>query len=153
MKPPALTRQPAPLATKLLAVPLIGMLLVGCSSNTPEPVAAPPAADPEPEPEPAAYVPGPSADDIRVAVSGRDADLRQCYIAGTLKNAQLTGTVNVLFTIDTKGKVRQASDAGSDIRDAELVECVLDVFGKLEFAAGATTDTEVTYPVRFMSHG
>jgi hypothetical protein len=68
---------------------------------------------------------------------------------GTFKNSQLAGTVNVTFTIDTTGHVSQATDAGSDIPDPEVVECVLDVFAEIEFRAGASSETEVTYPVRF----
>lgn len=135
------------------AVALFSLVLGACSSP-PEPQAAP-AAAPEPSaaPEPTAYVPGPSADDIRGAVDGCDAELRQCYLLGTFKNSQLTGTVNVTFTIGTTGKVSETSDAGSDIPDPEVVKCVLDVVAELEFPAGASSETEVTYPIRFGSHG
>ena len=71
----------------------------------------------------------------------------------TFKNSQLAGTVNVLFTIDTKGKVSQAADAGSDIGDPEVVSCVLNVFGALEFVRGGSSETEVEYPVVFGQHG
>lgn len=99
------------------------------------------------------WVPGPDPQEIKQAVNARNAELRQCYLVGTFRNSQLAGTVNVLFTIDTAGKVSRASDAGSDIEDPEVVTCVLGVFGNLEFAGGGSSDTEVEYPVIFGERG
>lgn len=130
------------------AVPLLSL----ACAHAPEPRPAP-APAPVSEPPAAAWVPGPSATDIQQVVNGRNADLRQCYLAGTFKNAELAGTVNVLFTINTQGRVNDPVDAGSSIPDPEVVSCVLEVFEKLEFASGSTTDTQVEYPVRFGQHG
>ncbi len=125
-----------------------------CSAQPePRPPAHVPAPVEEEEEEAPKWIPGPSAEEIKQAVDQRNADLRQCYLAGTFKNSQLAGTVNVLFTIDTRGRVSRTSDAGSDIDDPEVVSCVLTVFGNLEFANGGSSDTEVEYPVVFGRHG
>lgn len=128
----------------------IASLAFACASTAPEPKTSaavlPSQAEVEEEVQ---FVPGPSPEQIRAAVTGRDEDLRQCYLAGTFKNALLAGTVNVTFTIDTSGRVSETSDSGSDLPDAEVVNCVLHVFAGLEFPAGASSETEVTYPVNF----
>jgi len=93
-------------------------------------------------------------EDIHKAVRDKNAYLRQCYLAGTFKNTQLEGTVTVLFTIDTEGKVSRASDAGSSIPDPDVVSCVIGVFGKLDFPHGGSSDTDFEYPVVFgRQHG
>lgn len=126
---------------------LLSTLLAACSSQ-PEPQ-VPEAPPPQIDAEEAVYVPGPSADEIRTAIEQKNTALRQCYMMGTFRDSQLTGTVSVIFTIDTTGKVSEANDAGSNMPDPEVVECVLGVFAQLEFRAGASSATEVTYPITF----
>lgn len=129
---------------------LSAILATSACSTPKEPAAAPvvQAAPPEEDAAPQ-WIPGPSPQEIKQAVNARDAELRQCYLMGTFKNSQLTGTVNVLFTIDTSGKVSKTADAGSNIPDPEVVTCVLGIFWNLEFARGGSTETEVEYPVVF----
>ena len=79
--------------------------------------------------------------------------LKECYIAGTFKDAQLAGTVNVAFTIEPTGRVSSAQDAGSDMPDPDVVECVVGVFAGLEFPPGGAGATDVTYPVSFGQRG
>ncbi len=145
------------LASRFLVTPFfyasLGSLTLACAATQPEPttsVAATPP--PQTQEKEVRFVPGPSPDEIRAAVTLRDSDLRQCYLAGTFKNAQLRGTVNVTFTIDTEGRVSETIDSGSDLPDAEVVSCVLNVFASLEFPAGASSETEVTYPINFGQH-
>jgi hypothetical protein len=125
-------------------------LVVACAAQ-PEPSV--PAASPPPRAAPAQVSPGPTASEIRSAVRSRNDELTQCYLAGTFKDAELAGTVNVSFTIEPTGKVKEAVDAGSDLPDAEVVRCVLEVFAGLEFTPGGASATEVTYPIRFGSRG
>jgi outer membrane biosynthesis protein TonB len=134
----------------LTATTFLLSLFVGACSSQPEPaapIARAPA--PEPEPEPIVIQPGPSAAEIRQAVDNRNDELRRCYMVGTFRDSQLSGTVNVVFIIDTTGKVSRANDAGSDMPDPEVVDCVLGVFAQLEFPSGASSATEVTYPITF----
>lgn len=147
MKPPHLSSPLSPLLLLALSASSFA-----CSS-TPPPAQAPPAFE-QSTPEPEVLVePGPSPDEIRSVVSGRDGEMRNCFLMGTFKNSQLAGTVNVTFIIETDGKVSDASDAGSDLPDPEVVTCVLGVFAELEFRPGGASATEVTYPVRFGHHG
>lgn len=120
-------------------------------AESPSASAAPPQVEPEEPVE--EFVAGPSPAEIKQAIDARNSDIRQCYLMGTFKNAQLAGTVSVTFTIDRGGKVSEALDAGSDIPDDEVVSCVLGVFAQLEFPAGASSETEVTYPISFGQHG
>lgn len=130
----------------LLLLPLSGL---ACAPELPPEEPAPAPAPVQEKEEVAKWVPGPSAQEIQRVIRRRDAELRQCYLAGTFKNSQLAGTVKVLFTIDTEGKVSRTSDAGSDIDDPDVVSCVLGVFGNLDFEKGGSSDTEVEYPVVF----
>ena len=98
-------------------------------------------------------IPPPSVSEIKTTVSKKNPDLRQCYIAGTFKDAELAGTVNVTFTIGPDGRVSSATDAGSDMPDDEVVSCVLGVFARLQFSGGGNGETEITYPVRFGQAG
>jgi hypothetical protein len=133
---------------------LLSTVLIACACSTPPaPTATPVASAPPPQKEEPKWIPGPDPQEIKQAVNARGAELRQCYLLGTFRNSQLTGTVNVLFTIDTAGKVSRAADAGSDIEDPEVVTCVLGVFGNLQFARGGSSDTEVEYPVVFGARG
>lgn len=137
-----------------LPLTLPAILAASACSAPPAPEAAPvvEAAPPEQEVAPQ-WIPGPSPQEIKQAVNARGPELRQCYLLGTFKNSQLAGTVNVLFTIDTTGKVSRTADAGSNIPDPEVVTCVLGIFGNLDFARGGSTETEVEYPVVFGQHG
>jgi len=92
--------------------------------------------------------------DIRQAIVSIGPELRQCYIAGTFKDAQLEGTVTVTFVIDNaSGKVSQAVDSGSNMRDPEVVDCVLGEFAELRFVPGGQSPTEVTYSLPFRQQG
>lgn len=142
---------PSAITRVLTATTFLLPLLVGACSSQPQPIAAPtpPPRAAEPAPAPVVHQPGPSAADIRQAVDSRNDELRRCYMVGTFRDSQLTGTVNVVFIIDTTGRVSRANDAGSNMPDPEVVECVLGVFAQLEFPAGASSSTEVTYPITF----
>lgn len=133
----------------------LALALNSCAS-APQAEAPPPstsAAPPKQEREVEEFVAGPSPAEIKQAIDEKNQDIRQCYLMGTFKNAQLTGTVSVTFTIDRGGKVSETLDAGSDIPDQEVVSCVLGVFAQLEFPGGASSETEVTYPISFGQHG
>jgi len=149
----------------LLAVPFTLLLLsTGCAKAPAAPAASAPTADDAPRastpapvaarPQPAtARGPAPSSKDIRVAVSGISDDIQQCYLAGTFKDSELAGTVQVSFTIEPSGRVSSAVDSGSDLADPEVVECVIDLFAGLSFRPGGQNPTEVTYPIRFSRRG
>lgn len=93
--------------------------------------------------------PAPDAQEIQAVVRLKSDELRQCYVMGTFRDSRLSGTVHVLFTIETNGRVSETTDAGSNMPDPEVVECVLGVFAKLTFPAGKYDPTQVEYPIRF----
>lgn len=147
-------KTPAP----LLAVTSLLLLATGCGQAPQAQPKAPDAAEPTasaPPPAPARTQvatptgPAPTTNDIRTAVSAISADIQQCYLAGTFKDSELAGTVQVSFTIEPSGRVSSAVDSGSDLTDPEVVECVLDLFAGLSFRPGGQNPTEVTYPIRF----
>jgi hypothetical protein len=151
--------------SSLLVVTSASLLLLatGCGHAAPAAppqtagAAAPTASAPPPAPTRTEATsptgPAPSTGDIRTAVSAISADIQQCYLAGTFKDSELAGTVQVSFTIETTGRVSSAVDSGSDLADPEVVDCVIDLFVGLSFRPGGQNPTEVTYPIRFASRG
>ena len=93
--------------------------------------------------------PAPNPQEIQAVVRLKNDEIRQCYVMGTFRDSQLSGTVHVLFTIETNGRVSATTDGGSNMPDPKVVECVLGVFAKLEFPAGKYDPTQVEYPIRF----
>lgn len=141
-----------------LAVTTLVLLATGCAQAPATQPKAPETARPTASAPPpraartqvaAPTGPAPSTSDIRSAVSAISADLQQCYLAGTFKDSELAGTVQVSFTIEPSGRVSSAVDSGSDLADPEVVECILDLFASLSFRPGGQNPTEVTYPIRF----
>lgn len=133
---------------------LIFIQSVACSHTPQTPVAevsrsaraAPTPQQPSEETEPAS---APNSQEIHAAVGRKSDEIRQCYMLGTFRDSQLEGTVNVLFTIESSGRVSETSDGGSDMPDQQVVACVLDVFAHLEFRAGGYYPTQVQFPISF----
>jgi len=72
-----------------------------------------------------------------------------CYTNGLRSNPSLTGRVAVKFIIDRQGGVSLANDAGSDLPDAGVRECVVRTFYSLSFPAPESGTVQVTYPLVF----
>jgi hypothetical protein len=75
---------------------------------------------------------------------------RRCYEEGLTRNPALAGKVVVRFIIeDGTGAVRSAADAGSELKDDQVIACIVDEVLDLRFPApnGAVT---VTYPINFV---
>lgn len=146
--------------TKSYFLPLLSLIFLGCAKSSPpaESAASLPTASQSSSAErevseaPTSFATL-DASSIQAAVRTKNPELRQCYIAGTFKDSELSGTVQVVFTIDPSGEVRAQSGPGSSMPDQEVVACVLDVFAQLKFPANGASPTEVTYPVRFGIHG
>jgi len=75
--------------------------------------------------------------------------IRVCYDAALRTNPELTGRVAVKFVIARSGAVALASDAGSDLPDAEVVACVVRTFDSLSFPPSADSVVTVAYPFVF----
>ena len=72
---------------------------------------------------------------------------RLCYEAGLRGNPGLSGRVATKFVIGRDGAVMQASDAGSDLPDQQVVACVVRSFNNLSFPAPDGGIATVTYPI------
>jgi hypothetical protein len=76
---------------------------------------------------------------------------RLCYELGLRSNAALSGRVTVKFVIDRTGAVTVASDGGSDLPDASVVQCVVRAFGSLSFPSPSSGIVVVLFPIEFSS--
>lgn len=74
---------------------------------------------------------------------------RLCYEAGLKKDPKLEGRVSVSFVIGRDGAVSSAKNAGSDMTDRDVVECVLRAFSGLSFPAPEGGIVTVSYPLLF----
>ncbi|MBS2016452.1 MAG: AgmX/PglI C-terminal domain-containing protein [Deltaproteobacteria bacterium] len=72
---------------------------------------------------------------------------RLCYEAGLRSNPGLSGRVATKFVIDRNGSVSQASDAGSDLPDQQVVSCIVRSFHNLSFPSPEGGIATVTYPI------
>ncbi|HEY4120993.1 MAG TPA: AgmX/PglI C-terminal domain-containing protein, partial [Byssovorax sp.] len=80
---------------------------------------------------------------------------RLCYEQALAKDANLQGRVSVRFLIARDGSVAASSDGGSDIGDANMVQCVVNAFRSLSFPTLPDSSGPVTvvYPLQFASDG
>lgn len=72
---------------------------------------------------------------------------RFCYDAGLRQNPALTGRVSTRFVIDRNGAVSLAQDAGSDLPNREVVQCIVRSFHSLSFPEPQGGMVTVTYPI------
>jgi hypothetical protein len=56
-----------------------------------------------------------------------------CLREGLNRDIRLNGRVELRFTIDDDGRVRDVSDAGSDLADVGVIDCVAEAFYALRF--------------------
>jgi hypothetical protein len=86
---------------------------------------------------------------VQRIVRQRFGALRICYEAGLALNPALTGRVTTRFTIAADGTVAAAQDGGSDLADANAVQCVVRQFGRMEFPKPEGGIVIVTVPLTF----
>jgi hypothetical protein len=98
----------------------------------------------------AVKVSGPFAlppDVLRRILLRYSGSIRRWYKAGLAKNAKLTGQMTARFVIDEDGSSSRATDAGSDLPDAAVIQCILDLYlGSFPRSEG---DVTVTYTLSF----
>jgi hypothetical protein len=79
---------------------------------------------------------------------------RLCYENGLRSNPNLSGRVNVSFSIDGTGSVTEVKDGGSDLPDSSVVTCVVHGFEKLSFPEPENKKpVKVVYPIIFNAEG
>lgn len=86
----------------------------------------------------------PEIQDVVVAEFGR---FRSCYEKGLARNRSLQGRVSARFIIDESGAVQHVANAGSDLPDDDVVDCVLRVFPTLRFPQPVGGTVSVVYPI------
>jgi hypothetical protein len=74
---------------------------------------------------------------------------RLCYENGLRKNPTLTGQVKVRFVIGRDGAVSNTSNAGADLPDPEVVNCVIRSMSTLAFPQPEGGVVVVVYPIKF----
>ncbi len=88
------------------------------------------------------------AEVIRSAIRNNFGRFQRCYEQGLARDPKLTGSVTVRFVIAEDGKASDVSNLGSDLPDAEVVNCVMEVYSGLYFPQPEGRIT-VIYPLRF----
>ncbi len=83
---------------------------------------------------------------IRRVVRAHIGDVRDCYNAGLVKNAELAGKISVRFTITAEGKATAASVAESSLADAAVERCISGAVGGWIFPRPGEGEVAVVYP-------
>lgn len=87
------------------------------------------------------------ADVIQRIVRLNFGRFRNCYVAGLGANPSLSGRIATKFVIGRDGAVTQASDAGSDVPDQNVVSSVVRSFNTRSFPPPEGGVATVTYPI------
>ena len=90
---------------------------------------------------------------VRRIVRQNHGRFRQCYELGLERNPSLEGRIRIRFVIDREGSVTNVANAGGDLPDAEVVECMKRVFRRLSFPQPDGAIVTVVYPFTFSPDG
>jgi len=75
----------------------------------------------------------------------------RCYRDGVERNAALDGVVRLRFVVNESGSVSAVLDAGSDLTDRQVVDCVAEAFFTLRFPEPERGSVKVLYRIHFGS--
>ncbi len=89
------------------------------------------------------------AEVIKRIVQQNFGRFRACYESGLRTNPSLTGRVATKFVIGREGDVTLSADAGSDLPDRQVVQCVVRNFQNLSFPKPESGIVTVIYPILF----
>lgn len=84
---------------------------------------------------------------VQRVVRAHYSAFQRCYDAGLARTPKLKGRVNVRFAIGRRGNVTDVEDAGSELPDATVVQCVETEFRGLEFPAPVGGIVTVVSPI------
>jgi hypothetical protein len=87
------------------------------------------------------------AEAVQRVVRASFGRFRLCYEDGLRRDPGLQGRVSVKLVIDRQGSVATAADAGSTVRDDEVVSCVVRSFQALSFPEPEGGIVTVVYPL------
>jgi hypothetical protein len=88
--------------------------------------------------------------DPQIVLSGINARMgrmRACYAAGLRRDPTLRGEMKIKFVIDTSGHTLNVVDAGSHMKDKEVLACVMSEFKALRFPAPEGGIVDMVYPL------
>lgn len=86
---------------------------------------------------------------VQQTLRQRFGGCRYCYEHALERSPQLTGSVKARFIIERDGTVSSLVDAGSTLRDREMVECVLGIVRETAFPQPESGTVSVFAPVEF----
>jgi TonB family protein len=75
--------------------------------------------------------------------------MRACYKKALAHDPKLGGEVRVRFVIDTEGRVTGAADAGSRLKNKDVVSCVVAEIASVHFPKPEGGSAPVVYPIVF----
>jgi hypothetical protein len=163
------------LSGRCVSVGCMWMILFSLACSNPDPVGGQEAASSTPEtlepvvavPEHAALptpgliggepiLPSPvvlgaiSANDVKVGVQAKMADINRCYQDALVENKTLSGKVLVRFTIDEDGRVSKTGIRSTSLRHATTEACVVAKLSEVRFPSLEHGRVAiVTYPFVF----
>jgi len=89
------------------------------------------------------------AESVQRVVRQNVGRYRQCYETGLKGNPALKGRVMVRLVIDASGSIASAEDAGSDLPDSTVTNCVFGTLGNLAFPQPEAGSATATVPIVF----
>ena len=140
---------------------LVNLANIAPPPTEPEPPAETPPAEPAAPPadagseEPAAPPAGASEkgtidiEEVKAVIRSYMGRIKICYKTGLDRNPDLKGEVKVLFTIGTDGRVTSSRIAESTLGDADVENCILRRFRRMEFPAPSGGEVTIKYPLVF----
>jgi hypothetical protein len=78
---------------------------------------------------------------------------RACYEEGLRRNPSLQGRVTTKYVIGRDGNVVVAQDGGSDLPDANVVQCIIQTFKTLNYPKPELGIATVAVPITFSPEG
>jgi hypothetical protein len=73
----------------------------------------------------------------------------RCYRDGVLRNNDMAGAIRLRFVVSRDGSLESIADAGSDLSDRQVVDCVAEAFFSLRFPEPQKGPASVLYRIHF----
>jgi len=86
---------------------------------------------------------------VQAGIEAREGRMRTCYRAGVRRDPTLRGETKVRCVIDANGHATSVTDAGSKMRDAQVVQCVLGEYAALRFPRPEHGTVTIVHPMLF----
>jgi hypothetical protein len=84
---------------------------------------------------------------VSAGIHARMPRMRACYTAGLRRDPNLRGEMKIKFVIDTSGHAIEVADAGSHMKDKQVLTCVMNEFKALRFPPPEGGIMDVVYPL------